>query len=92
MSILIRFALNCGLFCLLWRVAFPGLPLPLPGHGDPFIEVAFLVVSAVMAREFLDCWHAARLKGKDDAFGVLPDKKRKRALKSLPKSMRRKRK
>jgi len=67
MSILIRFALNCGLFCLLWRAAFPGQPLPLPGNGDPFVEVAFLVVGAVMIQDFLDCWRAARRRDKDSA-------------------------
>jgi len=62
MLILIRIALNCGLFCILWHAAFPGVPLPIPGYGDPFSEVAFFLLGAVVVHEFWSCCRASRRK------------------------------
>jgi hypothetical protein len=64
MPILIRLALNCGLFCVLWHAAFPGIPLPVPGYGDPFLEVAFFVLVAIAGHEFWSCCRGSRSSNK----------------------------
>jgi hypothetical protein len=49
MWILVRLALTCGLGCIVVREW--GYDLGLPGHGDPFIETATLVMVAVILGE-----------------------------------------
>jgi hypothetical protein len=60
MLILIRLALAAGLFCILWQTAVPKLPLPVPGFGDPFAELGFFLLSAVLLYELNSCWRSAR--------------------------------
>jgi len=60
MPILIRLAMHCGILCLLWKAAFPTVALPLPGDGDPLIELAFLVLLAIAIEGFREEWRRRR--------------------------------
>lgn len=49
MWILVRLALTCGLGCMVAREC--GYDLPIPGHGNPFVETALFVLISVIIGE-----------------------------------------